>query len=155
MTRTHRTSPRSAPVERQGDIALPAYRGDIVNQIGFDAGGRRPDPERMFRAYAQAAATLSHLETLAAADGSVFHASHEALLLPFEQALVRRDGDGGRFFAGSAHFLWVGQRTFFPGSAHVEFLRGVGNPLGMKCGPSLEPDALLRRRGLLQTPEAA
>ena len=90
--------PRSAPVERQGDIALPAYRGDIVNQIGFDAGGRRPDPERMFRAYAQAAATLSHLETLAAADGTAFHASHEALLLPFEQALVRRDG---RFYAAS------------------------------------------------------
>jgi 3-deoxy-7-phosphoheptulonate synthase len=138
--------PRSAAVERQGGAALPAYQGDIVNQIGFEAAGRRPDPERMFRAYAQAAATLSHIETLAAADGSAFHTSHEALLLPFEQALVRRDaaectGDG-RFFAGSAHFLWVGQRTFFPGSAHVEFVRGLANPIGIKCGPDLDPAIL-------------
>jgi len=135
--------PRSAPVERQGDIALPVYRGDIVNQIGFDAAGRRPDPERMFRAYAQAGATLSHLEKLAAADGSVFHASHEALLLPFEQALVRRDEGSGRAYASSAHFLWIGQRTFFPGSAHVEFVRGLANPVGIKCAPGLAPDLLL------------
>ncbi|HEV7659875.1 MAG TPA: 3-deoxy-7-phosphoheptulonate synthase class II [Allosphingosinicella sp.] len=135
--------PRSAALELQGGGALPAYRGDIVNQIGFEAAGRRPDPERMFRAYAQAAATLSHIETLAAADGSAFHTSHEALLLPFEQALVRRDADCGRFFAGSAHFLWVGQRTFFPGSAHVEFVRGLHNPIGIKCGPDLNPAILL------------
>jgi 3-deoxy-7-phosphoheptulonate synthase len=135
--------PRSAALERQGGLALPAYRGDIVNQIGFDAAGRRPDPERMFRAYAQAAATLSHIETLAAADASAFHTSHEALLLPFEQALIRRDGEGGRCFASSAHFLWIGQRTFFPGSAHVEFVRGLANPIGIKCGPDLDPDMLL------------
>jgi 3-deoxy-7-phosphoheptulonate synthase len=135
--------PRSAAVERQGGGALPAYQGDIVNQIGFEAAGRRPDPERMFRAYAQAAATLSHLETLAAADGIAFHTSHEALLLPFEQALVRSDADGGRWFAGSAHFLWIGQRTFFPGSAHVEFVRGLANPIGIKCGPELDPATLL------------
>ena len=134
--------PRSAAIEVQGGIALPAYRGDIVNQIGFDAAGRRPDPERMFRAYAQAAATLSHIEALARR-GSAFHTSHEALLLPFEQALVRRDPDGGRFYASSAHFLWIGQRTFFPGSAHVEFVRGLANPIGIKCGPDLTPAMLL------------
>jgi 3-deoxy-7-phosphoheptulonate synthase len=133
--------PRSAAIELQGGVALPAYRGDIVNQIGFDAAGRRPDPERMFRAYAQAAATLSHIETLAGADA--FHTSHEALLLPFEQALVRRDPDGGRSFASSAHFLWIGQRTFFPGSAHVEFVRGLANPIGIKCGPDLTAAMLL------------
>lgn len=135
--------PRSAGTETQGPTTLPAYRGDIVNAIGFDAAGRRPDPERMFRAYAQAAATLSHIETLAAADGGAFHASHEALLLPFEEALVRRDPDGTRCFAGSAHFLWIGQRTGFPGSAHVEFLRGLANPIGIKCGPDLDSDRLL------------
>ncbi len=120
--------PRSAA--REG--ALPAYRGDIVN--GIDPAARRPDPERMFRAYSQAAATLSHI-------GGRLWTSHEALLLPFEQALVRRDG---RFYAGSAHFLWVGQRTLFEGSAHVEFVRGLANPVGIKCGPGLAPDALLR-----------
>ena len=73
-----------------------------------------------------------------------FYTSHEALLLPYEQALTRQDSLTGEWYDTSAHFLWVGDRTRFEGSAHVEFLRGVGNPIGMKCGPSLEPDALLR-----------
>jgi 3-deoxy-7-phosphoheptulonate synthase len=114
------------------------YRGDIVNGIAFEDAARRPDPERMFRAYAQSAATLSHLRGLA---GGPFYTCHEALLLPYEEALVRRDGAG--WYASSAAFLWVGDRTRFAGSAHVEFLRGLANPLGIKCGPSLEPDLLL------------
>jgi len=114
---------------------LPAYRGDIVNGIAFDAAARRPDPERMFRAYAQASAALAHMP-------AGLYSSHEALLLPFEQALVRHDG--GRFYASSAHFLWIGQRTAFEGSAHVELLRGLANPIGIKCAPGLTPDALLR-----------
>jgi 3-deoxy-7-phosphoheptulonate synthase len=131
--------PRSAAIEVRGGIALPAYRGDIVNDIGFEARGRRPNPTRMFRAYAQAAATLSHLDRLAGP--TPIYTSHEALLLPFEQALVRREG---RFYASSAHFLWIGHRTAFEGSAHVEFVRGLANPIGIKCGPGLAPDILLR-----------
>ncbi|MBX9881044.1 MAG: 3-deoxy-7-phosphoheptulonate synthase class II [Sphingomonas sp.] len=73
-----------------------------------------------------------------------FYTSHEALLLRYEQALTRRDSLTGDWYDTSAHFLWVGDRTRFAGSAHIEFLRGIGNPVGMKCGPSLEPDALLR-----------
>ena len=73
-----------------------------------------------------------------------FYTSHEALLLPFEQAMTRRDSLTGDWYDTSAHFLWIGDRTRFEGSAHVEFLRGVGNPVGVKCGPSLDPDALLR-----------
>ncbi|WP_404482904.1 class II 3-deoxy-7-phosphoheptulonate synthase [Novosphingobium sp. BL-52-GroH] len=76
--------------------------------------------------------------------GTDFYTSHEALLLPYEQALTRRDSLTGDWYDCSAHMLWIGDRTRFEGSAHVEFLRGVGNPIGMKCGPSLEPDALLR-----------
>jgi 3-deoxy-7-phosphoheptulonate synthase len=132
--------PRSAPVERRGGVALPAYQGDIVNGLGFDARSRQPDPERMFRAYAQAAATLGQLARLAA--GTSFWTSHEALLLPFEEALVR--SELGRSYASSAHFLWIGHRTLFEGSAHVEFVRGLANPVGIKCGPGLAPDALLR-----------
>ena len=75
--------------------------------------------------------------------GTSFYTSHEALLLPYEQALTRRDSLTGDWYDCSAHMLWIGDRTRFDGSAHVEFLRGVGNPIGMKCGPSLEPDALL------------
>jgi 3-deoxy-7-phosphoheptulonate synthase len=73
-----------------------------------------------------------------------FYTSHEALLLPYEQALTRQDSLTGDWYDTSAHFLWIGDRTRFLGSAHVEFLRGIGNPIGIKCGPSLEPEALLR-----------
>lgn len=73
-----------------------------------------------------------------------FYTGHEALLLPYEQALARRDSLTGGWYGTSAHFLWIGDRTRFDGSAHVEFLRGLGNPIGIKCGPSLEPDLLLR-----------
>jgi 3-deoxy-7-phosphoheptulonate synthase len=74
---------------------------------------------------------------------TTFYTSHEALLLPFEQAMARQDSLTGDWYDTSAHFLWIGDRTRFEGSAHVEFLRGIGNPIGVKCGPSLEPDALL------------
>ena len=94
----------------------------------------------MFRAYAQSAATLAHLAAGAEADR--VWTGHEALLLPYEQALVRRDGAG--WYGSSAHFLWIGDRTRFDGSAHVELLRGLTNPIGIKCGPSLGPDLLLR-----------
>lgn len=83
-------------------------------------------------------------ETVPQLQGTSFYTSHEALLLPYEQALTRRDSLTGDWYDCSAHMLWIGDRTRFEGSAHVEFLRGVGNPIGMKCGPSLEPDALLR-----------
>jgi len=132
--------PRSAAIEIRDDIALPAYRGDIINGIAFDAAARRPDPERMFRAYAQAAATLGRI-------GRAAYASHEALLLPFEQALVRIED--GRAYGSSAHFLWIGDRTRFVGSAHVEFLRGLANPIGIKCGPALAPETLLRLLDIL------
>jgi 3-deoxy-7-phosphoheptulonate synthase len=83
-------------------------------------------------------------ETVPQLKGTSFYTSHEALLLPYEQALTRKDSLTGDWYDCSAHMLWIGDRTRFDGSAHVEFLRGVGNPIGMKCGPSLEPDALLR-----------
>ncbi|MCB0363691.1 MAG: 3-deoxy-7-phosphoheptulonate synthase, partial [Bdellovibrionales bacterium] len=79
-----------------------------------------------------------------------FFTSHESLLLPYEQALTRQDsttayGDyNGDWYDCSAHMLWIGDRTRQLDGAHVEFLRGVNNPLGLKCGPSLEPDDLIR-----------
>jgi 3-deoxy-7-phosphoheptulonate synthase len=83
-------------------------------------------------------------ETVPQIKGTSFYTSHEALLLPYEQAMTRQDSLTGQWYDTSAHMLWIGDRTRFEGSAHVEFLRGIGNPIGMKCGPSLEPDALLR-----------
>jgi 3-deoxy-7-phosphoheptulonate synthase len=188
--------PRSANTEEQDGVTLPAYRGDNVNDIAFTPEGREPDPQRMVKAYNQAAASLNLLRAFAqggyanlhqvhawtldfmgrtpwAAQYQVladrigealafmeacgvspetapqlrqtsFYTSHEALLLPYEQALTRQDSLTGQWYDTSAHFLWIGDRTRFEGSAHVEYLRGVGNPIGIKCGPSLEPDVLLR-----------
>ena len=73
-----------------------------------------------------------------------FYTSHEALLLPYEQALTRVDSTSGDWYACSAHFLWIGDRTRQPDGAHVEFLRGVQNPLGLKVGPTTTADDLLR-----------
>ena len=188
--------PRSADDETQGDVTLPSYRGDNVNDIAFTPESRIPDPQRMVQGYNQSAATLNLLrafsqggyanlhqvhawthdfmgrspwtkqyrdvadrigealdfmnacginpDTVPQLKGTQFFTSHEALLLPYEQALTRQDSLTGDWYDTSAHMLWIGDRTRFEGSAHVEFLRGIGNPIGMKCGPSLEPDALLR-----------
>ncbi len=73
-----------------------------------------------------------------------FFTSHEALLLPYEQALTRVDSTSGDWYACSAHFLWIGDRTRQADGAHVEFLRGVKNPIGLKVGPTTAPDDLLR-----------
>ena len=73
-----------------------------------------------------------------------FYTSHEALLLNYEQALTRIDSLTGQWYDCSAHFLWIGDRTRQIDEAHVEFLSGVKNPIGLKCGPSLDPDDLLR-----------
>jgi 3-deoxy-7-phosphoheptulonate synthase len=188
--------PRSADMEEIGGVTLASYRGDIINDIAFEAAGRSPDPERMIKAYNQSAATLNLLrafaqggyanlhqvhawthdfmgrspwskkfkdvadrigealdfmaacgvdpETVPQLKGTSFYTSHEALLLPYEQALTRQDSLTGRWYDTSAHMLWIGDRTRFEGSAHVEYLRGIGNPIGMKCGPSLKPEALLK-----------
>ncbi|WP_019961956.1 class II 3-deoxy-7-phosphoheptulonate synthase [Woodsholea maritima] len=72
-----------------------------------------------------------------------FFTSHEALHLPFEEALTRRD-ENGRWYATSAHMIWIGDRTRQPDGAHVEYCRGVDNPIGIKCGPTLDPDDLIR-----------
>ncbi len=192
--------PRSEPVEVQGDVTLPSYRGDIINDIDFAAAGRTPDPDRMLKAYHQAAATLNLLrafaqggfadlhkvnqwnldfvagspqgeryqelaqriseamdfmgacgltgDAVAQLRETEFYTSHEALLLWYEEALTRQDSLTGDWYDCSAHMVWIGDRTRQPDGAHVEFLRGVGNPIGIKCGPSLDNDDLMR---LIQT----
>jgi 3-deoxy-7-phosphoheptulonate synthase len=73
-----------------------------------------------------------------------FYTSHEALLLGYEQALTRVDSTSGDWYATSGHMLWIGDRTRQPDHAHIEFCRGVKNPIGLKCGPSLKPDELIK-----------
>jgi 3-deoxy-7-phosphoheptulonate synthase len=72
-----------------------------------------------------------------------FFTSHEALLLGYEEALTRVDSTSGDWYATSGHMLWIGDRTRQPDHAHVEYCRGVKNPIGLKCGPTLSPDELI------------
>ena len=73
-----------------------------------------------------------------------FYTSHESLLLGYEEALTRVDSTTGEWYDTSAHMLWIGDRTRQPDGAHIEFVRGIKNPIGIKCGPSLEGSELLR-----------
>jgi len=78
-----------------------------------------------------------------------FYSSHEALLLDYEQALTRADARTGQVYDTSAHFLWVGERTRALDGAHVEFARGISNPLGVKVGPGATPSDVLALIGRL------
>jgi len=188
--------PRSSPVESIDGVELPSYRGDIINAMEFDEGSRRPDPERLLKAYHQASSTLNLLRAFAGggyADLYNVHkwtlgfvadspqgarykelatkisetldfmtaigltperqpeihrvevfTSHEALLLNYEEALTRVDSTTGDWYDTSAHMLWIGERTRQLDGAHVEFAKGVKNPIGVKVGPTVEADELLR-----------
>ena len=78
-----------------------------------------------------------------------FYTSHEGLLLGYEQAMTRIDSTTGRWYDTSAHMLWIGNRTRQPDGAHVEFFRGVENPIGIKVGEGLEPDELMQLLDIL------
>src|SRR6478735_40773 len=73
-----------------------------------------------------------------------FFTSHDAMLLNYEEPLARQDSLTGDWYACSAHLPWIGERTRQADGAHVEFMRGVANPLGLKCGPEMTPDEVLR-----------
>jgi len=187
--------PRSSDVETKGDIALPSYRGDIVNDADFAPEAREPKPEKLIKAYYQSAATLNLLRAFArggmadlmkvhswnldfvkdnalgkryeelaekitqAMDfikacgitpentpqlhETVLYTSHEALLLNYEEALTRVDSLTGDWYDCSAHMLWIGDRTRDLDGAHVEFFRGINNPIGVKVGPSMKEDELI------------
>jgi 3-deoxy-7-phosphoheptulonate synthase len=164
--------PRSSQTETIAGITLPSYRGDAVNGPAFTQRDRIPDPKRLLAAHRQAQVTIELLAAYSAAsyadlpgitraahkrlgrhepagsrDGprpvSTF-TSHEALLLNYEEALTRFDEASESWLATSGHMIWIGDRTRQLDGAHVEFARGVGNPVGIKCGPSLGADELLR-----------
>lgn len=78
-----------------------------------------------------------------------FYTSHEALLLGYEEAMTRVDSTSGDWYATSGHMIWIGDRTRQPDHAHIEYCRGIKNPLGLKCGPSLTADGLLQLVDLL------
>jgi len=88
-------------------------------------------------------------ETNASLRETDFYTSHEALLLGYEEAMTRVDSTSGDWYATSGHMIWIGDRTRQPDHAHIEYCRGIKNPLGLKCGPSLTADGLLQLIDLL------
>lgn len=133
--------PRSEEIERRGPVSLPAYRGDIINGQAFSGEERQADPKRMLRAHLQSVGTVATL-TAARAGRAPVYTSHEGLLLPYEQALTRADEDG-RWWATSGHMLWLGYRTQALDGAHVDYLSGIENTVGIKVGPETGGERLL------------
>ena len=84
-----------------------------------------------------------------------FYTSHEALLLGHEQAMTRIDSTSGEWYDTSGHMLWIGDRTRQPDHAHVEYMRGIRNPIGVKCGPSLDGDGLMKLIDVLNPEDEA
>jgi 3-deoxy-7-phosphoheptulonate synthase len=154
--------PRSSTTETIDGATLPSYRGDAVNGPAFTTAARTPDPKRLLDAHRQAQVTIELLHAYASASYAdlppvhrevglreaprpiAMFTSHEALLLNYEQALTRYDEPSESWWATSGHMVWIGDRTRQIDGAHVEFARGVANPVGLKCGPSLSVDDLLR-----------
>ena len=187
--------PRSEATEKRDGIELPSYLGDIINGIEFTKEQREPDPERMIKAYSQAASALNLLRAFSTGgyadlhevhrwnldflEGSAqdnkyriianrigecldfmracginkntaglistvdFFTSHEALLLSYEQSLTRVDSLTGKYYDCSSHMLWIGERTRSLDEAHIEFMRGIGNPIGVKIGPTTSTDDII------------
>ncbi len=131
--------PRSELLERVNEAAIPRYRGDMINQVTACLTERQPSPNRLLQAYTMAKQCLQYI---AGSELPELLTSHEALHLPFEQALTRLANDG-RYYNLSTHFPWVGMRTALPDSAHIEYLRGIANPVAIKVGPTLTERALL------------
>ena len=100
--------------------------------------------ERITEALAFMEACGLHGEAVPQIRETQFYTSHEALLLGYEEALTRVDSLSGQWVDTSAHFVWVGERTRQPEGAHIEFMRGIVNPVGVKIGPTTTPDDLMR-----------
>ena len=164
--------PRSAETETRNGVALPSYRGDLINRPAFTVEARAPDPRLLLRGYQRAALTLHYIRGLI--DGGFirnvaqpppavrnrqgqpraavpqvnsgrveFFTSHEGLHLDYERAQTRPGPRDSTWYDLTAHFPWIGDRTRSIGGAHVEFFRGIANPIGLKVGPTMTPEELL------------
>jgi 3-deoxy-7-phosphoheptulonate synthase len=132
--------PRSVAKEMRDGVALPSYQGDMVNSLEFDILARQADPQRLLQGYYHSTAILNYLRTVATNDLELF-TSHEALILNYEQQFLSQDN--GKYYDLSAHMLWIGNRTNSVSGAHIEFAKGINNPIGIKIDCDMKPDDLL------------
>ncbi|MFE0189332.1 3-deoxy-7-phosphoheptulonate synthase [Streptomyces sp. NPDC058989] len=136
--------PRSADLERHGELEIPVFRGHLVNDPQPDPQLRRPDPARLLTGYRAAHAGTEFLRRLGGAWGLPAAApvwtSHEALVLDYELPLLRRGRQG--LLLSSTHWPWIGDRTRQLDGAHVQLLARVQNPVACKVGPTMTPAEL-------------
>ncbi len=139
--------PRSHLLETINNISLPCYRGDIINGFDFNGEARKADPLRLIRAYECSKSTFTwikdYLKLNLDIKNNLFFCSHEALHLDYESALTRCSPKSGKWYNYGTHFLWLGERTKNIHGAHVEYLRGISNPIGIKVGPNTTPNELV------------
>jgi 3-deoxy-7-phosphoheptulonate synthase len=191
--------PRSDDFESRDGVRLPSYRGDLINDPGFSAIEREPDPQRLLRAYERSALTLNFIRSLVRGGFADLHhpenwdlafaalsplaeeysaiarqvggalqfmenildvhpseiawvdffASHEGLHLVYEQAQTRQVPHREGWYNLSTHFPWLGLRTADPAGAHVEYFRGIANPMAVKVGPGMPPAQVLQLLDIL------
>ncbi|TXE27115.1 3-deoxy-7-phosphoheptulonate synthase [Serratia marcescens] len=118
---------------------LPDYSDNLSVQVNSGSGRADHDYHRLCK---QLYASYHQHVRNNCLDRPLF-TSHEALLLHYEEAMTRKDTVDGAWYNCSAHMLWLGERTGDPDGAHVNYLRGVANPVGIKCGPNMTPERLL------------
>ncbi|WP_229397566.1 3-deoxy-7-phosphoheptulonate synthase [Micromonospora okii] len=142
--------PRSSPTQTLGDgTVLPAYRGDLVNGCAPTAEARRPDPRRMLTGYDSSALALARVRASRAGRpaAEALYASHEALLVDYEQPLVRAHATGR--YASSGHLVWIGDRSRDCDGWHVRWAAALDNPVAVKIGPTTTPHDAVRLSRLL------
>ncbi|MDQ3405034.1 MAG: 3-deoxy-7-phosphoheptulonate synthase [Actinomycetota bacterium] len=142
--------PRSSDWETHPDGGLlPSYRGDLVNDPTPTLAARMPDPERLLIGYDRAVEALDQIRRSWAGRpvGERVYASHELLVLDYEEPLVR--GEGRTRHSASTHFGWIGERTRALGGAHLALAAGIDNPIGVKLGPTASPADVVELSRLL------
>ncbi len=168
--------PRSENQEIKNGVVLPSYFGDIINRIEFLKNARTLDPELMIKGYKCSALTLKYIRELLQkvntktlyqdlitnVDQSVktkrrifadyqhnFFVSHEALLLPYEEAFTCKNKISKSWYNLSTHLPWLGMRTVDIEGAYVDYVRGINNPVGIKVGPAMGKEHLLELINML------
>lgn len=135
------SKPRTSLTEMIQNVVYPSFHGEFIN--GYSLDQRTPNPWRMIKGYDVCRFLLQDMRQLGYAPytlGSQVFTHHEAYLLPYEEGLTRYHE--GQWYNTSAHSVWIGNWTIGEHTAHIEFVRGLANPIGFKLGPTLKPQTL-------------
>lgn len=132
--------PRTKPIEIYNNKEYVSYFGDIINNAAYNQISRSPDPIRMISGYIHTQRTMDLIADWQDKHHVSIFTSHESLLLPYEQALTRQYQS--EWFNTSCHLPWIGMRTLSLNSAHVEYARGIQNPVAIKLGSDINEDSI-------------